>query len=224
MTEAAVSFENVSKSYRTKKGRRVIVENFSGSFPKGRNVGLLGRNGAGKSTLIRLIAGAEYPDSGRIRRNVRLSYPLGLTGFKSNLTGRENCRFVARIYGLDIKSVEHFAEEFAEIGKYFDMPVTTYSSGMRQRISFAVSMAADFEYYLLDEALGAGDGIFRAKAEAIFDAKRERASLILVSHSPSQVRRFCDMGAVLADGRLELFDDLEEAISSFEEISGAFVD
>jgi capsular polysaccharide transport system ATP-binding protein len=224
VSEPMMVFQDVYKAYRTKSGKRVILDEFSGVFPKGRNIGLLGRNGAGKSTLIRLIAGAEFPDRGRISRHVRISFPLGLTAFKSNLTGRENCRFVSRIYGLDTRSVERFVEEFAEIGKYFDMPVATYSSGMRSRVSFAASMAADFDCYLLDEALSVGDGVFRAKADAIFEAKRKKANVILVSHSASTVRRMCNMGAVLADGQLRIYDDLEDAIRAYEAISGAFTD
>lgn len=225
MPEPLLVFENVSKSYRLKGGgRRVILDNFSGAFPRGRNIGLLGRNGAGKSTLIRMIAGAEFPDRGRIKRNVRISFPLGLKAFKGNLTARENCRFMARIYGLDTRSVERFVEEFADLGKYFDMPVASFSSGMRSRISFAISMAADFDCYLLDEVLSVADSSLKATATAIFEQKRKRANVILVSHSPSTVRRLCDMGAILADGQLRIFDDLEDAISAYELISSDFTD
>jgi capsular polysaccharide transport system ATP-binding protein len=217
--EPMIEFHGVCKAYKTSTGKKVIIDNFTGVFPRGRNIGLLGVNGAGKSTLIRLIAGTEYPDSGRIRRRVRVSYPLGLTGLKSNLSGRENCRFVARVYGLEVRSVERFVEEFAEIGKYFDMPVCTYSSGMRSRVTFGISMAVDFECYLLDEALSVGDGVFRARADAIFDAKRDRASIILVSHSAATIRRYCDMGAVLSRGRLRLYDKLEDAINEYDAIT-----
>lgn len=219
MSDAMVEFRNVSKAYRGPKTNKVILRNFSGDFPRGRNIGLLGLNGAGKSTLIRLLCGAEYPDRGRIRRNAKISFPLGFAAFKSNLSGRENCRFVARIYGLETRSVERFVEEFAEIGKYFDMPVATYSSGMKARVSFGVSMAVDFECYLIDETLSVGDGIFKARADAIFAAKRERASIILVSHSAGTVRNYCDMGAVLANGRLRLYDKLDDAIEAYQALS-----
>ena len=147
-----ILFENVSKAYRSPKFTKVILRDFSMEFPTGRNIGLLGVNGAGKSTVLRMIAGTEYPDSGRIRRFTRVSFPLGFSGsFKGNLTARENCRFVARIYGLDTKAVERFVEEFAEIGKSFELPISTYSSGMRSRVSFGLSMAIDFECYLVDE-------------------------------------------------------------------------
>jgi capsular polysaccharide transport system ATP-binding protein len=219
MPEPMVEFHNVSKAYRSAKTNKVILKNFSGVFPRGRNIGLLGVNGSGKSTLIRLIAGAEFPDRGKIRRYAKISFPLGFAAFKANLSGRENCRFVARIYGLETRSVERFVEEFAEIGKYFDMPVASYSSGMKARVTFGVSMAVDFECYLIDEALSVGDGIFRARADAIFAAKRERASIIMVSHSPGTIRNYCDMGAVLSRGRLKLYDKLDDAIEAYQAVT-----
>ena len=218
---ALIEFQNVAKAYRSAKASKVILRDFTGAFPRGRNIGLLGLNGAGKSTMLRLISGTEYPDTGTIKRNVRISFPLGFGGsFKSSLSGRENCRFVARIYGVDVRLVERFVEEFAQLGKYYDMPLATYSSGMRARIAFGVSMAVDFECYLIDEGLSVGDSTFRARAHAIFAAKRERASLIVVSHSASTIRRFCDMGAVLGNGELQLYDNLEEAIREYRRLSG----
>ena len=214
-----IEFHNVSKAYATKKSKKVILDNFSGEFPRGHNIGLLGVNGAGKSTLLRLIAGTEYPDRGRIRRKVFVSFPVNFAAFKGNLSARENCRFVARIYGVDIRSVERFVEEFAEIGKYFDMPIATYSSGMRSRISFGLSMAIDFDVYLVDEALSVGDGIFKARADALFQAKAQHANLIIVSHNPGTVRKYCDMGAVMSNGQLVMFDKLDDAVKHYETIT-----
>lgn len=219
-----IEFQNVSKSYRSWRVKKVILENCSGQFPRGRNVGLLGVNGSGKSTLIRLISGVEFPDRGRVKRNVRISYPLGFAGLKGNMTGRENCRFVARLYGKETRKVERFVEEFADLGPYFDMPAATYSSGMRSRLSFAVSMSVDFECYLIDEALSVADSKLRRRAEAIFAAKRASSSLIIVSHSPAQIRQFCDMGAVLHGGKLRIFNELEDAIAAYEQIAGKFKD
>jgi capsular polysaccharide transport system ATP-binding protein len=224
LSEVLIDFQDVTKTYKTKGVKKVILNGFSGQVLRGRNIGLLGRNGAGKSTLIRLIGGAEYPDSGKIRRYGRVSFPLGFVGFKGTLTGRENCRFVARIYGLNVKAVEYFTEDFAELGKYFDMPLATYSSGMRARVSFAISMAANFDCYLVDEALAVGDSRFRAKANAIFAEKRKSASLILVSHSPGMIRQLCNTGAVLENGTLKMFDTVEAAIKEYEKTGGAFVD
>jgi capsular polysaccharide transport system ATP-binding protein len=214
-----IQFQSVSKAYRTKKSKTVILDNFTGEFPSGHNIGLLGVNGAGKSTVLRLIAGTEHPDSGRIRRNAMISFPVNFAAFKGNLSGRENCRFVARIYGVNVRSVERFVEEFAEIGRYFDMPITTYSAGMRSRISFGLSMAIDFDCYLVDEALSVGDGIFRARADALFEAKAKQANLIIVSHNPGTVRKYCDMGAVLSKGELKIFDKLEDAVTFYNSIT-----
>ena len=179
----------------------------------------MGRNGVGKSTLIRMIAGAEYPDRGKIRRNVRISFPLGLVGFKSTLSGRENCRFVARIYGLDVRAVERFVADFCELGKYFDMPVATYSSGMKSKLNFAVSMAADFECYLLDEVMSVSDFALRARAAALFEERLKGASLILVSHSSREVSRLCNMGAIMANGTLRIFEDVNEAVAEYEQVT-----
>jgi capsular polysaccharide transport system ATP-binding protein len=219
MSNAMIEFSNVTKAYRTKRSRKVILQDFTGEFPRGRNIGLLGRNGVGKSTLIRMIAGAEYPDRGRIKRNVRISFPLGLVGFKGTLTGRENCRFVARIYGLDVRAVERFVADFCELGRYFDMPVTTYSSGMRSKLTFAISMAADFECYLLDEVLSVSDVALKARAAALFEEKRKGASLILVSHSTGEISRLCDMGAVMTNGTLRIFEDVKEAIAEYKKVT-----
>ena len=219
MTDAMIEFYDVTKSYRTRRSTKVILDGFTGSFPRGRNIGLLGRNGVGKSSLIRMIAGAEYPDRGKIKKNARISFPLGLVGFKGNLTGRENCRFVARIYGLDIKTVERFVEEFCELGRYFDTPIATYSSGMRSRLTFGISMAADFECYLLDEVLSVSDRSMQAKAAAVFEEKRKTSSLILVSHSTGEVRRLCDMGAVMSGGGLRIYENVEDAIAEYDKIN-----
>lgn len=224
MPEPLIEFEDVAKAYRVRGNKRVILEGFTGVFPRGRNLGLLGRNGAGKSTLIRLISGAEFPDRGRIKRYGTVSYPLGFVGFKGTMTGRENCRFVSRIYGLNVRSVEKYAEEFTELGKYFDLPISIYSSGMKARLGFAVSMAANFECYLLDETLATGDGRFKAKASAVFQAKRKEASLIMVSHSPSVIRKFCDMGAVLDRGKLTIYDTVDQAIKAYEKTGGRFLE
>jgi capsular polysaccharide transport system ATP-binding protein len=216
-----IEFRNVSKAYRSAKASKVILDNFTGEIPRGRNIGLLGVNGAGKSTVLRLIAGTEYVDSGTIRRRVKVSFPLGFSGsFVGALSGRENCRFIARIYGVEVRRVERFVEEFAEIGRYFDMPVVSYSSGMKARVALGVSMAIDFECYLVDETLAVGDATFKARCSAVFDAKRKRASMILVSHSPGMMRRYCDMGAVLSNGELHFFNDLEDAIKEHHRICG----
>lgn len=215
-----IEFRNVSKAYRKKKVKNVILDDCSAEFPQGRHIGLLGRKGTGKSTVMRLISGSEFPDSGRIRRNVRISPPLGVTGLKGTMSARENCRFLARIYGMDTRGVERFVEEFTELGKRFDESIESYPRAMRSRVKVALSMAVDFECYLIDGGLSFGDAVVRERAEAMFKAKRETASIILVTHSPSQIRKFCDMGVVLHDGQLHFYDDLEDAIRVFQDLGG----
>lgn len=211
-----ITLERVSKAYRTRIGWHDVLRNISASFPKGRSVGILGRNGAGKSTLLRLIGGVEKPDAGRITRQMRVSWPVGFTGgIHGDLTGRENARFVARIYGADLGYVVRFTEEFAELGEYFDMPIQTYSSGMRARISFGLSMACEFECYLVDEVTAVGDYVFQKKCREIFAERRERASVIMVSHNVNTIKQYCDMAAVLSDGHIELFETVEAAEAAY---------
>ena len=167
-----IDINNVTKSYLTNKGRRFVFRNLNISLPSNRNIALIGRNGAGKSTLMRLLGGQDVPDSGKIVTDKSISWPVGLSGgFQGSLTGRQNVKFVARIqgaYGDDLRRVVTFVEEFAEIGEYFDLPVNTYSSGMRGRVAFGLSLAFNFDYYLVDEAISVGDAHFREKAQSLF--------------------------------------------------------
>ena len=209
-----ITLEHVSKSYRTVDGnRRVILDGVTARIPHGHNFGVLGGNGAGKSTLIRLLAGVESADSGRITRAGQVSFPLGFGGtFHPHLSGRENVRFLARVYGADVEGTLDFVERFAELGEYMRMPVETYSSGMRAKLAFGSCLALDFDTYLIDEVTAVGDARFRARCKAAFDARVERSDIIMVSHDYSTLREYCDSGAVLMDGRLALFEDMEEAI------------
>lgn len=207
-----IALRDVRKAYRTPNGSKVILNGVSREFPPGVNVGILGRNGAGKSTLIRMISGTESPDSGEIRKNARVSWPLGFkVGFNSKLTGRENVRFVCRLYGEDYRKVADFVEGFAELGDYFDMPVLTYSSGMSAKLTFGISMAFRFDYYLIDELTAVGDAVFRKKSRACFDERRKSATLLVVSHSMGTIRAFCDKALVLHGGELRDFPDIAEA-------------
>jgi capsular polysaccharide transport system ATP-binding protein len=208
-----IALDNVSKRYRTLEGCKVVLDQVDAVFPTGRRVGILGANGAGKSTLIRLIAGVEAPTSGRIRRRGRVSFPLGFGGtFHPKLSGRENVLFLAQIYGADERQVLRYVQEFAELGQYMAMPVETYSSGMRAKLAFGTCLAIDFDVFLIDEVTAVGDVRFQARCQAAFEARMSRADVIMVSHSLSTIRAYCDVGAVLADGRLRVFGDLDEAI------------
>ena len=212
-----IRLENINKRYKTAAGVHTVLNNVSVTFPKGASVGILGMNGAGKSTLIRIIGDAEPADSGRIIRTGRVSWPLGFTGgFQGTMTARENARFVARIYGESTEYVEQFTEEFSELGKYFDVPLRSYSAGMRGRFAFSVSLACNFDYYLVDEALETGDARYREKFRRAFEERSENASVILVSHNEQTIRRNCDMAAILHDGRIDMYDDLKEAMRFYK--------
>ena len=211
-----IRLQNVTKRYRIRGGFKTVLDDVSVDFPIGASVGILGMNGAGKSTLVRIIGKAEPPDSGRVVCDERVSWPLGYSGgFQGSLTARENARFVARIYGEDARYVEAFTEEFSELGSYFDEPLKSYSAGMQGRFAFSVSLACNFEYYLVDEALETGDARYREKFRMAFEERRASASVILVSHNEQTIRRNCDMAAILHEGDLVLYEDLKEALYQY---------
>ncbi len=214
-----IRLENVTKSYKTISGRRIILDNVSAVFPRGKNVGILGKNGAGKSTLLRLIGGVEAPDQGKIVRNAKVSFPIGFSGgFHMGLSGRENLRFISRIYEVDFNKVLDFVQDFAELGEYIDMPVKTYSSGMRAKLAFGLSMAIEFECYLIDEVTAVGDASFKRKCHSAFAQRRANSSVIMVSHSISTIKLYCETAAVLSEQNLVFFDSLEEAIQFYTSV------
>ncbi|MBV9686492.1 MAG: ABC transporter ATP-binding protein [Alphaproteobacteria bacterium] len=211
-----IMLDRVCKSYRTKAGRKIVLDEVSAIFQSGHNFGILGPNGAGKSTLIRLLAGSEPPDAGAVRRYARVSFPLGFGGsFHGALSGRENVAFISRIYGTAIRETIGYVEEFAEIGEYFEMPVNTYSAGMRARLAFATCLAIDFDVYLIDEVTEIGDQRFRRRCAEAFHQRMLRSDIILVTHNPHTVRQYCDRGAVLTNGQLVLHDDIREALEHY---------
>ncbi len=208
---------DVSKHYATNRGIHRVLDKVSLAIPTDQSVGILGRNGAGKSTLLRLVAGIESPTDGEVRRHVRVSWPIGFAGgFHGNLTGEENLRFVSRIYGADPVRVAESVRDFAELGEYFEMPLRTYSSGMRARLAFGLSMAIDFQVYLIDEVIAVGDKPFREKCRATLDARRDHSSVIIVSHSMQTIREYSDRCALLDNGKLRLFDSVDEAAEVYE--------
>lgn len=211
-----IALDGVSKSYPTPAGRKIVLDNATVTFAAGHNVGILGVNGAGKSTLIRLLAGTEPPDRGIVRREARVSFPLGYGGtFHGALSGRENVVFIARVYGAAVRPMLRYVEEFAELGAYFDMPVNTYSAGMRARLAFAACLAVDFDVYLIDEVTETGDERFRRKCAAAFRERMARSDIILVTHNRQTIRQYCDLGAVLANGVLRLCDDMTSALDRY---------
>jgi capsular polysaccharide transport system ATP-binding protein len=215
-----IQLQRVYKTYGTVMGPNVVLDGISITFPPNESIGILGRNGAGKSTLLKIIAGVERPDSGEVRRSGRVSWPIGFAGgFSASLSGEENSRFVARIYGENSDRVVGMAREFAELGNYFYMPIRTYSSGMRARLAFGLSMAIDFDVYLVDEVTAVGDQQFQDKCRRAFAARRERSSVIIVSHNLATIRSYCSRCAVLRGGRLEIFNSVNEAAHAYAEVA-----
>jgi capsular polysaccharide transport system ATP-binding protein len=208
-----LEFENVSKSFWTGKQRKVILDRASFRVELGRSLGILAPNGTGKTTIINMMAGLEKPDEGAIYRNCRISFPLGfMGGLVHKHTGMENTRYVARLYGLDPDYVESFCRWLCNLKEYFDMPVGTYSQGMRARLNFALMLALDFDIYLIDEGMpSTTDAEFNKKAGEILRERFETATVIIVSHQAQVLERFAQSAAVLRDGRLYMFETLEEA-------------
>lgn len=197
-----------------------VLENITLTFPKGVSVGLIGGNGAGKSTLLRILAGIEAPCRGQIKRNCRMSWPIGLKGgLEKDLTGRQNVQFMARIHGANcpnrMKEIIDFVEDFAEIGEHFNKPVKSYSSGMKSRLAFGLSLAFDFDVYISDEATSVGDRAFKEKATAMFKEKVGKAALIIVSHSEDILRDLCQAGVYLKNGQAHWYDDINQALLAY---------
>src|SRR5437868_7868174 len=208
--------EKLSKSYPMGRGRKHVFTNLNLQVDPGQRVGLLGRNGAGKTTLIKLIGGVEMPTSGRVRRAMSVSWPLGFGGgFQGSLTGYDNARFIARIYGHEYREIRDFVEDFTELGVQLKMPVKTYSSGMRARLAFALSLAIEFDCYLIDEIIMVGDANFHQKCHYELFEKRGDRALIFASHSPELVREFCDSALVLHDGLGTAYSDVNQALEIY---------
>ncbi|MDQ1184626.1 ABC transporter ATP-binding protein [Agrobacterium larrymoorei] len=217
-----ILFENVSKSYRTSNSAKVVLDKATFSIPSGYNLGILGGNGAGKSTLLRLISGAEQPDRGRVARRARVSFPIGFGGtFHGHLTGKQNVLFVARVYGADASKVVEFVRDFSELGDYLNMPVNTYSSGMAAKLAFGMSLAIDFDIYLVDEVTEVGDARFRKKCADAFVERMKRSDIIMVSHNSQTIKAYCDRAAILSNGQLEFFESVDEAMAAHRRMMGA---
>jgi capsular polysaccharide transport system ATP-binding protein len=209
-----ITLENLTKSYRTKGQQKVVARGINATFPTGVAVALLGRNGAGKSTLMRLIAGNAKPTSGRIWSDGTISWPVGFAGsFHGELTGAQNVKFISRIYGVDTDMLSDFVEDFAELGEHYRLPFRTYSSGMKSRLAFGVSMGIRFDTYLVDEVTSVGDQRFKEKANEVFQKRIGASGAIVVSHSMNVIRQMCTKAAVLENGNLTMFDNVEDAIA-----------
>jgi len=213
-----LSVEHVSKVYETRQGPYKVFDDVSFTLQRGRNLGILGRNGAGKSTMIRLISGAERPTTGRIRRGMRVSWPLAFAGaFAHNMTGLDNLKFVCRVYGIDYKPLVPFVEDFTELGMFFREPVMHYSFGMMTRLAFALSMAIEFDCFLIDEAMVVGDARFHERCHYELFQKRKDRAFILVSHDVNAIKTYCENAAVLSEGRLLSFPNVDAAYTFYLE-------
>lgn len=207
---------DLNKIYKLGHGQKHVLRDVNLTINAGEKVGLLGRNGAGKSTLIKLIGGVEMPTSGHVRRYMGVSWPLGFSGgFQGSLTGYDNARFIARIYGQEYARIREFVEDFTELGTQLRMPVKTYSSGMRARLAFALSLAIDFDCYLIDEIILVGDQNFQRKCHYELFEKRADRALVLASHSPEMIREYCNRAIVLKGGYADVFDDVSTALDVY---------
>ena len=216
-----ITLQNVSKDYPTNAGPRRVLHNINLTIEPGQHVGILGRNGAGKSTLVRLISGAEPPTVGTIERSMSVSWPLAFSGgVHSGLTGTDNVRFICRIYGVDFQPRLEFVKEFSELGIYMNEPVVTYSSGMRARLAFAISMTIDFDCYLIDEVLAVGDARFRERCRVELFEKRKDKAMLIVSHSHRYLQGTCDRFLLFREGSVEEYDDFREVYFQYKELLG----
>lgn len=215
-----IHLNNVTKYYPSTLGNQYILKNISFSFPQNRNIAILGANGAGKSTLFRMLAGSEYPNSGTITTSASISWPVALaTGIHPQMTGRENTRFIGRVNGvLDLAEYENKVQQFAELKHKYDLPVRSYSSGMRARLAFACCIVIDFDLYLIDEATSVGDQKFKRKAKRLLMDKSDSANIIMVSHEIKEIRQFCDSAVTIDEGQLKYYEDIEEAISIYRKL------
>lgn len=217
-----IELTSVTKYYKTNVGKHYVIKDATLVIPEGKNVGILGRNGAGKSTFLKLLGGIDFPNSGKIESNKSVSWPMGLAGgFQGSMTGRQNVKFVCRIYGKSQEKIREAVisvQEFAELDEYFDMPIKTYSSGMKSRLSFGLSLAFDFDYILIDETLSVGDGVFKKKATAALKKKIEKSNILMVSHSMPTLKDMCDVGIVLNKGEFTYYEKIEDAIEVYNKL------
>jgi len=218
-----IELKNVTKYFQTKQGKNYILKDMSITIPEATNIGILGRNGAGKSTLMRMLGHIEFPNKGSINSNHTFSWPLGLSGgFVGNMTGRANVKFACRLYGRTPEQIEDivaYVKDFSELGNYFDMPIKTYSSGMKGRLSFGLSLAFDFDYMLIDETLSVGDARFKKKSKEALMKKIENCHVLLVSHDMNTLRDICDAGIVVNKGQIYYYNDINDAIAEYENIN-----
>ena len=212
-----ITISHVSKQYKTRHGQVLVLDDINLTVKPKEKLGILGRNGAGKSTIIRLISGAERPSTGKITREMSVSWPLAFGGaFQGTLTGLDNLRFICRVYGTTSEDKIAYVQDFSELGRYLREPVKTYSAGMRARLAFAISMVVEFDCFLIDEIVAVGDSRFHEKCRIELFEKRKDRAMIIVSHDPGYIREHCEHAAVLVKGRLTAFDHVDDAFSFYQ--------
>lgn len=212
-----IELHNVCKVYPTRHGQVEVLRNIDLRVERGQKMGILGGNGSGKSTLIRILGGSERPTTGVIVRRMRLSWPLAFTGaFQGSLTGLDNIRFICRVYGRDWHEAIDFIQDFSQLGRYLREPIKIYSSGMRARLAFAVSLCIEFDCYLLDEVFAVGDSRFQQRCHEELFVKRKDRAFIIVSHDGHFLQEHCDSGSVLRSGVLTHYASLEDAQETHE--------
>jgi capsular polysaccharide transport system ATP-binding protein len=221
-----IKFDRITKSYPLKEGGRYYVFKYlSFEFPENANIGLIGPNGAGKTTLMNILGGTDVPDNGRVITDKSISFPIGFTGgLQGSLSAADNIKFISRIYGFTGEKMREkleYIRDFADVGEFFYQPIKTYSSGMRARVSFGLSMAFDFDYYLIDEAGAVGDQYFKKKSSAAYEEKLKDANVIIVSHNMNEIRSLCDHIIVLGGGMAQIFDNVEDGIKMYENFKNA---
>lgn len=211
-----IYFDTVTKIYNSKNVRKTILDGVTFTFADKKNIAIMGQNGAGKSTIMRMLAGIELPTSGRVRRDEKVSWPMGFSaGFNGTMTGVENTRFVARIYGENTETVLANVETFSELGESLTLPVSTYSSGMKARLAFGLSLAINFDCYLIDEITAVGDRRFKDKSQKALKDKIRKARVIMISHSEKTIRDFCDSGILLLDANIYYYDEINDLIMDY---------
>jgi len=217
-----IALNNVTKSYVTRYGKYCVFRDITITLPENRNIGIIGPNGAGKTTLLRMIGKMDFPDRGEVVVTKKTSWPVGLiAGSQGSMTGRDNTLFVCRIQGIKNRASDRyvsFVQDFADIGKHFDLPVKTYSAGMRARLNFGISMAFEFDLYLVDEVTAVGDMHFKKKSKAVFAEKRKKANLIMVSHNMGVIRENCDVGVLVNKGKIEVYENINDAIKIYSKL------
>lgn len=213
-----IELQQITKIYPTRSGHHTVLDGINLTICPGEKIGILGRNGAGKSTLIRILSGAEHPTKGQILRNMKISWPLAFGGaFQGSLSGLDNLKFICRIYGVDYSDKISYVEEFSELGVYMREPVKSYSSGMQARLAFAISMAVEFDCFLIDEVISVGDARFHAKCQHELFEKRKDRAFIMVSHEAHNIREHCNRVGVLYEGKMQMFDTVDEGYAYYQE-------